>query len=88
LGAFVNPISVNPLVPGNRNTLPAYTAVDLRTGIEVATRRVGLFVTNVGDKRGILNATSQIQGSARYSDPYTYTPIHPRTYGVSVTASF
>jgi outer membrane receptor protein involved in Fe transport len=87
-GAFVNPVSTAPLVPGIRSELPAYTTVDLRTGIRYDAWKVSLFVNNVGDKRGLLNAESRITGSAAPTDPYRVTVIRPRTFGVSVSASY
>jgi outer membrane receptor protein involved in Fe transport len=88
LGTFVNPVSTEPLMPGVRNELPSYTTVALRTGLRYNTWRLSFFVDNVSDKRGVLNARSKIQGSALPTDPYQITVIRPRTFGLSLSASY
>ena len=87
-GTFVNPISTDPLVPGMRSELPSYTTVALRTGLRYNTWRLSFFVDNVADKRGLLSAQSRIQGSALPTDPYQVTVIRPRTFGLSLSASY
>jgi len=87
-GSFVNPTSTTPFVPGVRSELPPYTTVDLRAGVRHDGWRVSLYVNNVGDKRALLSARSQIQGSAAPTDPYSVTVIRPRTYGLSVSMSY
>jgi outer membrane receptor protein involved in Fe transport len=84
----VNPISTEPFVPGLRTELPSYTTVGLRTGVRYNAWRLSLFVDNVGDKRGLLSGTSRITGSASPTDPYSVTVIRPRTFGLSVSASY
>jgi hypothetical protein len=81
-------VSTEPLVPGVRSDLPAYTTVALRTGLRYNTWRLSFFVDNVSDKRGVLNAQSKIQGSASPTNPYQITVIRPRTFGLSLSASY
>jgi outer membrane receptor protein involved in Fe transport len=88
LDRFVNPISTNPLVPGVRSKLPAYDTLNLRAGLRYDTWTFGAFVDNVGDKRGMLSGGSAAAGSALPTDPYTFSIIRPRTYGMSVAKTF
>ena len=87
-GSFVNPISTDPLIAGVRNELPSYTTVSLRAGARYDAWRISLFVDNVGDKRGLLDAESRVNGSASPTDPYAVTVIRPRTVGLSVSTNF
>lgn len=65
--------------------LPAFTQVDLSGGVEIGAVKLGAFVRNLTDTRGLLNMdTSQTNfgGSTRASI------IRPRTVGVSVALAF
>lgn len=66
--------------PPARQQFPAYTRVDLRTGVNHDAWAVNLFVNNVADVRGIINISHYIL--------YRYTYIQPRTVGLSLTKSF
>jgi outer membrane receptor protein involved in Fe transport len=87
-GSFVNPVSTEPLVPGVRSEFPAYASADVRTGVRYGAWRVGLYVANVADKRGVLDAASRISGTALPTNLYGMTVTQPRTYGLSVSTSF
>jgi outer membrane receptor protein involved in Fe transport len=65
-----------------RSIFPAYTRVDLRTGVKTHDIIVNLFVTNVGDTRGILR--SGLDSTLPNLDTY----IRPRSYGISVDRKF
>jgi outer membrane receptor protein involved in Fe transport len=67
---------------GPRLTLPAYTKIDLRGGVRFATWELDLFVNNVGDSRGVLQAGT---GS---NTPGIFTFIQPRTAGMRVEKRF
>lgn len=63
-----------------RYTLPAYSTVDLRVGVERGRYRVGIFANNVTDSRGYL---SDILLTVR-----EITVTTPRTVGVSLSSTF
>ena len=65
-----------------RQAFPAYTALDLRTGVSYESWRANLFVTNVADRRGVTT------GGLGAVPPFAFTYIQPRTVGVSVSRSF
>jgi len=68
-----------------QTSLPAYTTLDLRAGIEVQHYRLQLFARNITDERGILNyggVGSTPNGGVQLS------LIRPRTVGLSLSADF
>ena len=70
----------------SRPTMPSYTTVDLRTGVELGGYSLTVYAKNVGDKRG-LNYITSLNGNS-YSAPFTASVIQPRTIGVSFVANF
>ncbi len=79
--AFDNAIQ-NPSVTFLQYRLPAYTAVDLRTGIALSSVNLQLYVRNVFDERGQLSAIT-------YRGPQPWVAVlQPRTIGISATTSF
>ena len=65
-----------------RQIFPAYVKVDLRAGVRYESWIANFYVTNVGDKRGILN------GGVGYNPPYAFNYIQPRTVGLSLSKTF
>jgi iron complex outermembrane receptor protein len=66
-------------------SVPSYTAVDLRAGLDWQKYRVELYVKNVGDERGILSlggAGSTPNGALQAG------LIRPRTVGITLAASY
>lgn len=66
-------------------SLPSYTAVDLRAGVDWQNYRVEAYVKNVGDERGILSIGGQ---GATPNGALQAGLIRPRTIGLSLTASY
>jgi iron complex outermembrane receptor protein len=60
-----------------RQYYPAYAQGDLQAGMTLQTWTAELFVTNVGDKRGVLG------GGLGTFPPYAFTYIQPRTVGLN-----
>ncbi len=77
LGEFASIFTVPPV----REDLPAYTKLDLRTGVKLDDWTISLFVNNVADRRGLLYAASAL-------GPLTLNYIQPRTVGLSVLRKF
>jgi iron complex outermembrane recepter protein len=74
------------LSPGNpQYELPEYTAVDVRTGIELGSARIQLYCKNVGDERGQISATTIMSLAG---GPVGVSTMQPRTFGLSVDVSF
>jgi iron complex outermembrane recepter protein len=65
-----------------RQDFPAYTQTDLRAGVRDKSWTVNLYVTNIGDERGILN------GGLGNSNPAAFEYIQPRTVGLMVSDAF
>jgi outer membrane receptor protein involved in Fe transport len=68
-----------------QTSLPAYTTLDLRAGIEMHQYRLQLYARNVSDERGILDfggVGSTPNGGVQLS------LVRPRTVGISLSASF
>jgi iron complex outermembrane recepter protein len=65
-----------------RQVYPAYSQVDLRAGLEFRSWRLNAFVTNVGDKRGLVG------GGIGQSNAKLFNIIQPRTIGVTVSKRF
>ncbi len=68
---------------GVRLKMPSYTTVDLRAGIYSDDWRFAAYIKNVGDKRGVVEATTRGATSAPQA-----IFLQPRTMGVNVTRSF
>jgi iron complex outermembrane recepter protein len=73
----------NPGLPQYR--LPSYSTLDLRTGINLRANRVELYVKNVANRMGELNAATQISVAG---GPAEVTLIQPRTVGLSFSTKF
>ena len=68
--------------PAGQMVLPSYNTWGLRFGLENAHYRFSLYGKNLSDEHGITNYNS-------FGSPYsTITVIQPRTFGVSIAASF
>jgi iron complex outermembrane receptor protein len=68
-----------------QTSLPSYTSVDLRGGVDWKTYRVEAYVKNLGDERGILSLGgigSTPNGAVQAG------LIRPRTFGLSLSASY
>ncbi|MDB6009722.1 MAG: TonB-dependent receptor [Gammaproteobacteria bacterium] len=65
-----------------RQDLPAYVTTDLRTGARLDDWTANLFVTNIADRRGLL------QGGIGFFPPYAFDVIQPRTIGLTVSRKF
>jgi iron complex outermembrane recepter protein len=70
--------------PGSpqRQLFPAYAKTDLRAGVRYDSWTANFFVSNVADKRGVLN------GGVGDFPPFAFQVIQPRTVGLSVVKSF
>lgn len=65
--------------------LPAFTQVDLNGGVEFGSIKLGAFVRNLTDERGLLNMdTSQVN----FGGPAWASLTRPRTFGVTLGATF
>lgn len=65
--------------------LPDYTALDLRTGMNVGGTRLQLYCKNVTNERGQLSA---ITGTSLAGGPANISILQPRTFGLSLDVSF
>lgn len=68
---------------GARVKLPSYTTIDLRGGVYNDDWRIQAYLKNVGNKRGVIEATTR----GGTSSPQAIF-LQPRTVGVTVTRSF
>jgi iron complex outermembrane receptor protein len=75
-----NSLSAGAPVP--RQDLPAYARTDLHAGVRFEDWTLTAFVTNLTDRRGVLN------GGTGYTPPYGFLIIQPRTVGLSATKLF
>jgi iron complex outermembrane receptor protein len=66
----------------DRQRFPAYARTDLHAGLRLQPWEVSLFVTNLADKRGLLNG-----GLGTYY-PVAFSYIRPRSIGLSVERTF
>ncbi len=68
-----------------QTSVPSYTTVDLRAGVDVQNYRVELYVKNIGDERGILSlgGLGSTPGGALQAGV-----IRPRTIGISLSATY
>jgi len=66
-----------------RQDLPGYAQINLRTGVKDDSWTVNLFANNVADKRGLLSG-----GLGAPINPFAFTYIQPRTIGLAVTKTF
>jgi iron complex outermembrane recepter protein len=65
---------------GPGDTLPSYTGVDLRAGLQIADWALNVFVNNATDKKGVLRSSFPL------SDHFTY--MRPRTMGLTLSKTF
>jgi outer membrane receptor protein involved in Fe transport len=65
-----------------RQDLPAYAKLDLRTGAKYDSWTLNVYVNNVTDKRGL------ISGGVGNAIPYAFYYIQPRTVGLSASKTF
>lgn len=80
LGDFAN----TPETP--RFVLPGYLTADFRTGFEDQDWMVTLYVKNVGDKMGYVNA--QARDATTGISAYGVSLIQPRTVGLTITKNW
>jgi iron complex outermembrane recepter protein len=71
-----------------RAYLPGYLDVDLHAGTRVSSWTTTVFITNVGDRRGILGGGPRGLGGATPADPFFVNYIRPRTFGISASRNF
>jgi outer membrane receptor protein involved in Fe transport len=69
-----------------RPVMPAYTTVDLRSGLNYRNYTFELYAKNVGNERGFNNITSLALSA--YQAPFTASVIQPRTVGFAVIGKF
>lgn len=69
--------------PTTRVKLPSYTTVDLRGGLYNDDWKLNLYAKNIGDKRGVVEATTRGGTSAPQA-----IFLQPRTVGVTIARSF
>jgi iron complex outermembrane receptor protein len=78
---------VSSAPPGyQRPVLPAYTTVDLRSGVTRGGLEFTLYVKNVGNEHGLNYLTSTMLDGI--SPPYAVSVIQPRTVGLSLSQKF
>jgi len=65
---------------GPGDTLPSYTSIDLRAGMQFSDWELSVFANNIADKRGVLRSSFPL------SDHFTYT--RPRTVGLTLSKTF
>jgi iron complex outermembrane receptor protein len=66
--------------------LPAYTTVDLRSGVTRGGLEFTLYVKNAGNEHGLNYLTSTMLDGI--SPPYAVSVIQPRTVGLSLSQKF
>jgi iron complex outermembrane recepter protein len=69
-----------------RPPLPAYTTVDLRTGLNYQHYSLVLYAKNVANRRGFNNINSMALSG--FEAPFTAALIQPRTVGFAVAAKY
>jgi len=74
--------NLTPPSPPPRQSYPAFTKVDLRGGARFDSWTANLFVTNLANKRGVL------EGGLNGFLPFAFQYIEPRTVGLNVSRSF
>ena len=65
--------------------LPEYTTVDLRTGLQLGSARLQLYLRNAFDERGKLSATTAFSA---LGGPVWVSLVQPRTIGFNVITQF
>jgi iron complex outermembrane recepter protein len=65
--------------------LPEYTTVDLRTGLQLGSARLQLYVKNAFDERGKLSATTAFSA---LGGPVWVSLVQPRTIGLTLLTQF
>jgi len=70
-----------------RTRYPSYVTLDLRAGVEQGPWSLDAFMSNVGDKRGIIGGSVRgLQATA--VAPYQVIYVRPRTIGLSLARTF
>ena len=69
-----------------RFTMPSYTTVDLRAGVEGEQWAVTVYLKNAGDEYGFLSGTAR--NATTGQSLYGASVIQPRTVGASFTWNF
>lgn len=82
-GDRLNSFKSSPGIPQYR--LPAYTAIDLRGGVQVGKVNVGLFVRNLTNRRGQTAADTTLSTAG---GPARVNLITPRTIGLQFSMDF
>jgi len=72
--------------PSARLGFPAYTQVNLHTGVRSGSWRLNVFVNNVSDRRAVIGL--QPQAALGVTQGYYATVIQPRTVGLSLSRAF
>jgi outer membrane receptor protein involved in Fe transport len=75
-------VFVSTFGPPERQTLSAYTQTDVHGGVEYESWKLNFFVTNVADKRGVLN------GGIGTFNPSQFGYIQPRIVGMLLSKTF
>jgi len=78
IGSRVGPFQATPQV----QNFPAYTKIDLRTGVKFDSWTASLYANNVTNKRGLLN------GGLGYVEPNALIYITPRVIGLTLSREF
>ena len=73
------------LTYGRRLNIDGYATVDLRAGLEVGRFDVQFYVRNLNNSRGLINAG---QFQTRPGTLLNASPIRPRSFGMTIGASF
>ena len=81
--ANILPTTVDNEAYGARVKLPSYTTIDLRAGAYNDDWRLSAYVKNIGDKRGVVEATTR----GGTSSPQAIF-LQPRTIGATLSRSF
>ncbi|WP_426687599.1 TonB-dependent receptor [Rhodanobacter ginsengiterrae] len=72
--------------PGPRYTMPSYSGVDLRAGVNHGAWTFKAYVKNLGDKRGLTSIGPETTDPT--ASPFAATYVTPRTVGLSATVNF
>lgn len=74
----------------NATGIPAYTTVNVNTGVDVGNLRVTLYGKNLSDSRGLnyINTIGLAGGTNPIGYPYASGVIQPRTIGVDLSWQF
>ena len=79
---------VQRVATGIRSTYPAYTTLDLRTGVKWSDWSANLFVSNVTNKRGVIGGEPAASNHADAASLFFVNFIRPRVFGASLAKKF